>query len=79
MLSVIVINPVVNEQRKILTDLRCGETYTGGKFHRREHVIDQFSDVIVNMQHRHGGTVQNGVSRDDNFPNSHALSLMSVA
>jgi hypothetical protein len=31
------------------------------------------------MQHRHRSTVQNGVSRDDNFPNSHALSLMSVA
>lgn len=79
MLNVLFVNPVVHEQGEVDSDLRCGQTNTGGKFHGGKHVLNQLFEVFVDVFDTRAGAVKHGVSRDDNVPNTHRPSLMSVA
>jgi hypothetical protein len=78
-LSAIVIDPVVDKQGVIFADLRSCKPDAWRDLHRGKHILDELLDVVIDSRNRGAGTVQNGISRDDDIPNSHCSSLISVA
>jgi hypothetical protein len=79
MLHIIFVDPVVDEQCEIDSNLRCGQTDTGCEFHRGKHVVNQLFEVVINVLDLGARAVQHGISRDDDVPYTHRSSLMSVA
>jgi hypothetical protein len=78
MLNIVFVHPVINENRKIHTDLRSGQSDAWGELHRAKHVVNELADVVADVVHGPSWPMKNGLSRDDDFANSHPLSLMSV-
>lgn len=78
-LNIVVVNPVIHEQGEVDSDLRCRQPDTRSEFHGGKHVLNQIFHAVINVLYPSARTVKNRISGDDDVPNTHSNSLMSVA